>query len=223
MEKMMKMTDQGKAIRQENGGRRPEGKGAGYDKAAQGVNRPIYDYYAGKIKEKSAITQGFCLDVGANGGYLGLALARITNLDFTFLDISAEALEKAKQNIVHGGLGQRAKTLHADVHDIPLPDGSIQMVISRGSIPFWDDPVKALKEIYRVLAPGGEAWVICGRGTPEIQAAIEASGGEKSGDRGRWGPGNRPKRDYEAMLKQSGVSRSSFNRGDDGMWIRLWK
>jgi len=204
-----------------------------YDEAARGVNAPMYAYYGQKIKEKTGITKGVCLDVGSGGGYLGLALAKITDLDFIFLDISADALEKAKLHIVEEGLQKRAKTLLADVHSISLPDGSVNLVISRGSIPFWKDPEKALKEIYRVLAPGGQAYVGGGRGTPEIQAQIAAKGkelGMGSWDRPKGdkhpaggGPGRIPQRNYDEILKATGITNYAINKGDDGVWIQIWK
>ncbi len=204
-----------------------------YDEIAQTVNVPIYGYYAQKIKEKTGIVEGVCLDVGANGGYLGLALAKITNLDFIFLDISVEALERAKAHIAEGGLDERAKTLLADVHRIPLADGSVNLVISRGSIPFWEDPALALKEIYRVLAPGGMAYVGGGRGAPEMQTFIKeemtrlgitwAGGPRLDGNSGKNGPGLLPERDYDPILKSTGIPTYEAKRGDDGMWIQLWK
>ena len=42
-----------------------------YDKTARGINAPMYDYYAKKIKEKAGITRGVCIDAGSSGGYLG--------------------------------------------------------------------------------------------------------------------------------------------------------
>lgn len=194
-----------------------------YDEAARGISAPMYAYYAQKIKEKTGITRGVCLDVGSGGGYLGLALAKITDLDFIFLDISGNALEKAKAHIIEDGLQKRAKTLLADVHTIPLADGSVNLVISRGSIPFWKDPATALKEIYRVLAPGGKAYVGGGRGTPEIQAQIESK--RKALGMGLMGKGpkNVPPRDYDEILKNTGITKYSLNRGDDGMWIQIWK
>jgi len=204
-----------------------------YDETARGINASMYDYYAQKIKEKTGITKGVCLDVGSGGGYLGLSLARITDLDFIFLDISADVLEKAKLHIAEDGLQNRVKTLLADVHSIPLADGSMNLVISRGSIPFWKDPALGLKEIYRVLAPGGKAYVGGGRGTPELQAQIaekrKALGMESperwksDKERADRGPGKIPQRDYDEILKNTGITNYSVSKGDDGMWIQMWK
>ena len=193
-----------------------------YDQNARHLNGPMYDYYAAQIKDKTAITRGECVDVGSSGGYLGLALAKITDLSIIFLDISAEGLERAKANIVEDGFAQRAKTLVANVQDIPLPDNSVQLVISRGSIPFWADPAKGLREINRILAPCGQACVICGRGSPQVRAAIEAQrGGEEFKRMGP--PRNIPRHDYEQIIKDTGIDRISYNRSEDGFWIRIWK
>lgn len=204
-----------------------------YDAVARGVNAPMYDYYAKKIKEKTGITKGVCIDLGSGGGYLGLALAKITDLDFIFLDISAEMLEKAKIHIMEDGLQKRAKTLLADVHQILLPDASVNLAISRGSVPFWKDPVQAFKEIYRILAPGGMAYVGGGRGTPEIQRQMaeraKAMGlsdkypSDRPGDKKDGHRRNIPSRDYEEIMKNTGIAKYKVNRCDDGMWIQVWK
>ncbi len=198
-----------------------------YDEMARGVNAPIYDYYARRIKAKTGITKGVCLDAGSGGGYLGLALARITDLTFIFLDISQNALSKAKEHIVEDGLQKRARTLLADVHSIPLPDGSVDLVISRGSIHFWKDPGVALKEIYRILAPGGMTYIGGGKGTPEMQAQIRARlkemGREKEWFRG--GAGQRVQRDYDAILKATGIPNYEVITGGEapGFWIVIKK
>jgi len=202
-----------------------------YDESIKrAVNAPMYNYYAQKIKEKTGIIKGVCLDVGSGGGYLGLALVKITDLDFIFLDISPEAIEKVKANIVADGLQKRARTIVADVHKIPLPDGSVNLVISRGSIPFWKDPGTAFKEIYRVLAPGGKAYIGGGKGTPEIQAQIAAKRKELGmepqfklnldKDAKVKGPRKFPPRDYNEILKGTGITTYTANKGE---WILIWK
>lgn len=204
-----------------------------YDHSARGKNAPLYEYYAKKIKNETGVVFGRCLDAGCGGGYLGLALAGITNLCFTFLDISAEMLAKADAHIIEDGLKKRAQTLQADVHKIPLPDGCMDLVISRGSIPFWEDPGKALSEIYRLLAPHGKAFVGGGRGTPGMRKQFERNMkqeglGGPGGKRRRPGGPDDPwkimkRRDFDQILKDAGITRFSAPIEEDGRWIRLWK
>jgi SAM-dependent methyltransferase len=207
-----------------------------YDEVALEVNAPLYEYYARKIWERVAsggplTAKGVCLDIGSAGGYLGLALAKLTSLDFVFLDISAQMSRRAKSHTVEDGLEKRAHILVADVHDLPLPNGCVSLVVSRGSIPFWKEPALALEEIYRVLAPGGMACVGGGKGPPEIRARIETRMAQLGIDwswgpgerRGREGAGESPGRDYDAILKSTGIPSWEADRSEDGMWIWMWK
>ena len=56
---------------------------------------------------------------------------------------------------------------------IPFPDNSVDLVVSRGSIFFWDDPAKGLKEVYRVLRPGCKAMIGGGAGSGYPRWAAE--------------------------------------------------
>lgn len=203
-----------------------QGRLGNYDRTARTLHAPMYDYYAQKIKTVTGITEGVCLDVGSGGGYMGLALSKITDLDFIFLDISEAALKKAGKHIVEDGLQKRAETLLADVHAIPLEDGSVDLVISRGSIPFWKDPAQGLAEIYRVLKEGGRAFVGGGKGSPEIRALIDARRAELGmkpfANSGKT-HGDGMKRDYAALLLSRGITQFRIHQGDDGRWIELWK
>lgn len=202
---------------------------AKYDKIARSINAPIYAHYADKIKKQTGIYRGTCLDVGSGGGYLGLALSRITDLEFIFLDISPEMITKAGEHIIEDGLTDRAKTMLADVHSIPLADESVDLVISRGSKPFWKDPVAAIREIFRVIVPGGKTFIGGGRGTPEIRKQIAARM-EMMGITGFHGkngkghpPGRRANHDNEEIMKRTGITSYTIIRGDDGAWLSIWK
>jgi SAM-dependent methyltransferase len=206
---------------------------AEYDKTAREINAPLYRYYAQKILEKTGITRGVCLDAGCGGGYLGLALAKMTRFSFIFLDKSSEMLERAALHIIEDKLGRRAGTLLADVHSIPLDDQSVDLVISRGSMPFWEDPGTAFKQIHRILAPGGRAYMGGGRGSSEIreeiaarmkQAGKEMPGMKCCGDGSSRGPhGRRAHRDYGGFLETAGITNYAVNRGDDGVWVEMWR
>ena len=196
-----------------------------YNRVALSVNGPVYDFYARRILEKTGITAGSCLDVGCGGGYLGLALARITTLDFIFLDSSPEILAHAEKNIIDFGLTGRAVTLLGQVQTIPLAAGSVELVISRGSIPFWDELPAAFGEIRRVLKPGGRAYVGGGLGDPKTRAALQA---RMKRECPQWGerPCTIPRHDdnhYTGALEAAGIDSFTLTRNDEGMWIEIRK
>lgn len=192
-----------------------------YNRIALGINAPIYSYYAARILEKTGISSGSCLDVGCGGGYLGLALARITALDFVFLDMSQDMLRCAEENISAYGLTGRAVTQLGQVQAIPLSDASVDLVISRGSVPFWDELSTAFREINRVLKPGGSAYVGGGLGDPKTRDAIRERMEKEDPE---WLENRRtlPRHDnrhYYDALEAAGIDSYTLDRGDDGMWI----
>jgi len=144
-----------------------------YDQTAGKLFAPVYPVIAEQIINVTGKSHGKCLDIGTGPGYLGIAVAKLTNLEVCLFDISENALQLATKKIAGEGLAHRMGTLLGDVHNIPLGDSSIDLVISRGSFLFWKNKPKAFAEIYRILAPGGYAYVGGGFGTDELRAEIE--------------------------------------------------
>lgn len=192
-----------------------------YNRIALGINAPVYEYYADRILERTGIGSGICLDAGCGGGYLGLALARITALQFIFLDTSPEMLRCADENIAADGLKARAATLLGEVQRIPLPDSSVDLVISRGSVPFWDELATAFREIRRVLKPGGQAYVGGGLGDPKLREGVRARMEAEYPERQKRGNSipRHDNRHYSDALEAAGIDSFSLSRGDEGTWI----
>jgi SAM-dependent methyltransferase len=197
-----------------------------YDRIAREIFAPVYPVVAEQIRTRTGIVQGVCLDIGTGGGYLGIALAGLTDLDFYLMDKSPEMLEIAYMNTVVSGLQSRVRTVLGDVHQIPRDDGSIDLVISRGSLFFWEDKVKAFKEIYRVLTPGGKAYIGGGMGTGELFDKIKVEM-----DKRRHGFSLDPQGErfadhreaYRLALKQAGVASHKMTRNEEGLWIQIHK
>lgn len=143
-----------------------------YDEIAEEIFSPIYPVIVEQIIGKCHITTGTCLDIGCCGGHLGIAMAQATNLRMILMDQLEKALQLADARIILKGLQSGMRTLLGDVHQIPLPNDSIQLVISRGSVPFWQDKTLAYKEIYRVLSPGGAAYIGGGFGNEVLKDRI---------------------------------------------------
>lgn len=111
------------------------------------------------IKENIDSNCGVCVDVGSCDGDFGIEMAKVTDMSVYLLDKSADSLNVKAKKIESTGLKNRVKPLSGDVHNIPMKDQSVDLVVSRDSIWFWKDPIKAFKEIYRVLSPQGIAYV----------------------------------------------------------------
>ena len=152
------------------------------DRIAKTAFAPVYPVIAEQILDRCGISRGRCLDVGSGPGSLGIALARASDLAVTLLDSSPEMLAVAEGNIREAGLSGRLSLLRGDVHAIPLPAGSVDLVVSRGSVFFWEDLPRAFSEIYRVLAPGGKTYVGGGFGTAELRDAVLAAMAKENPD-----------------------------------------
>lgn len=197
-----------------------------YHAIATGPFAPLYPYYAGRILAKVGVSSGCCLDVGCGGGYLGLAVAEMSGLELYLLDQSEEMVAIARANVCARGLSSRVSVVQGMVQAIPLADESVDLVVSRGSIPFWDELPTAFREIFRVLRPGGHACVGGGMGTAEMRRTIFAEmrtrdPGWRSGEHSRIP--HHPEGCYEDALCKAGIVDFLVTRGETGNWVEFRK
>lgn len=196
-----------------------------YDEVSNEVFSPIYEIIAKQIKDKTQINSGICLDIGTGAGSLGIELAKITNLKMHLLDKSQDMLDIAEKNIVHSGMGNQLQTVLGDVHELPYRNDSIDLVISRGSLYFWEDQRKAFKEILRVLAPGGIAYVGGGFGTIEMKKKIDVKMQEidKHWRRNVTKKIEKTNINYKKLLKSIQISNFQMIKDEANMWIVISK
>lgn len=96
------------------------------------------------------------LDVGCGGG---AALAKLAiqypEACLAGCDISPLAVESAQKINEQAVAAGRMKLKLSGVPNLDYPDNSFDTVFSVESLYFWSDAVEGLKDILRVLAPGG--------------------------------------------------------------------
>jgi len=126
---------------------------------AAGRFAPLCPALARQIVEDYGVTGGVCVDVGGGCGSLALELAKITDLTIYVLDIDPVPVRLCSVLADEAGVRGRVRAIEGDAQDMPLRDGFADLVVSRGSIFFWPDPVAGLRECYRILKPGGVAFV----------------------------------------------------------------
>ena len=96
------------------------------------------------------------LDLGSGAGLDVLISARrVTPLGHAYgVDMTDEMLALANANKERSGTGN-ATFLKGTIENIPLPDASVDVVISNCVINLAEDKGAVIKEAYRVLKPGG--------------------------------------------------------------------
>ncbi len=96
------------------------------------------------------------LDLGSGGGIdVILSARRVGPTGYAYgLDMTDEMLELARRNADEAGIAN-VTFLKGLIEEIPLPDGSVDVVISNCVINLSTDKPSVLREIGRVLRPGG--------------------------------------------------------------------
>jgi arsenite methyltransferase len=96
------------------------------------------------------------LDLGSGGGIdVLLSARRVGPTGKAYgLDLTPEMLDLARHNQREAGINN-VEFLHGAIEDIPLPDASIDVIISNCVINLSVDKDRVLREAYRVLRPGG--------------------------------------------------------------------
>lgn len=96
------------------------------------------------------------LDLGSGGGIdVFLSARRVGPTGKVYgLDMTDEMLELARENQRKAGL-ENVEFLKGEIEDIPLPDATVDVVISNCVINLSADKDQVLYEAFRVLKPGG--------------------------------------------------------------------
>jgi predicted methyltransferase len=96
------------------------------------------------------------LDLGSGGGIdVLLSARRVSPGGVAYgLDMTDEMLALARENQRKAGVGN-VEFLKGEIEHIPLPDASVDVIISNCVINLSGDKDQVLREAFRVLAPGG--------------------------------------------------------------------
>ena len=142
------------------------------------------------------------LDLGAGGGAdVLISAGRVGPTGRAIgLDMTDEMLELATANAAAAG-AKNAEFVKGYIEDIPLPDASVDVVISNCVINLSADKPKVLREAARVLRPGGRVAVSDVIADPDMDAATRA-------DMAQWTgciAGALTRGEFEAALTAAGL------------------
>ena len=120
------------------------------------------------------------LDLGSGGGIdVLLSARRVGPTGKAFgLDMTEEMLHLARRNAAEAGV-RNVEFLHGHIEDIPLPAGSVDVVISNCVINLSVDKPAVFAAMQRVLRPGGRI------GVSDVVAGDHLSAADRA-ERGGW-------------------------------------
>lgn len=160
------------ALRVKSGGSSCCGATAASDSCCDPITSNLYDsLQAGQIPEEALLASLGCgnptalarlspgevvLDLGSGGGIdVLLSAKRVGPTGKAYgLDMTDEMLALANANKRKAG-ASNVEFLKGEIENIPLPDNSVDVVISNCVINLSSDKGRVLREAFRVLKPGG--------------------------------------------------------------------
>src|SRR5258708_19323749 len=160
------------ALRVQSGGSSCCGASAAIDGGCDPITSNLYDALeTGAIREEAVLASLGCgnptalaklnegetvLDLGSGGGIdVLLSARRVGSTGKAYgLDMTDEMLALARENQRKAGV-ENVEFLKGEIENIPLPENSVDVVISNCVINLSGDKDRGLREAFRVLKPGG--------------------------------------------------------------------
>jgi len=114
------------------------------------------------------------IDVGCGTGILSLSALEKGAASISCVDISTSMLEKCKEKIIEKGYGKDRTSFHeADAEKLPFDENTFDVVLFNMVLGMIPTQQETIKELARVLRPGGTL-AVSAHGPAHYREAIEA-------------------------------------------------
>lgn len=112
--------------------------------------------YKSTVKRSELTKNSSALDVGYGNGYLIKKLYKKYSCNLCGIDISDDMQKVALRKNRKAKANGKVNLTVGDCCNLPYPDGVFDAVVSVNTVYFWEDTLKGLREIFRVLKDGGK-------------------------------------------------------------------
>ncbi len=197
---------------------------AGFIDVAENTFKDIYPQIAKQIVERSGKNTGTVLEVGCGTAILSRNLCLLGNFCIFALDLEIEMI-----NTAYGFIKKENKQIIpvlGNVENMPFCSHTFDLVVSRGSMFFWDDKIKAFSEIYRVLKKNGVAYIGGGFGNKQLKQKIESIMLKKNPN---WQNDKKNRLNscspdkIKEIFKKANISNYKIINDDSGYWLYITK
>lgn len=98
------------------------------------------------------------LEVAPGPGYFAIELAKLGKYQITGLDISKTFVDIASRNARE--VGVEVEFRHGNASSMPFEERAFDLIVCRAAFKNFSEPVMAVREMLRVLRPGGKVLII---------------------------------------------------------------
>jgi SAM-dependent methyltransferase len=127
------------------------GRGEGMEQDHLPITLPV-------LEKMRLVATDNVLDVGCGAGWLSKRLAKLVPEGRVVgMDISDEMIRHARRASVDF---ENLLFVAGEVEEIPWEPNFFSHAISVESSYYWPDPATGIRELFRVLRPGGSAWIL---------------------------------------------------------------
>lgn len=140
--------------------------------SAKYKNNIVNNYFKDKLnwmfKQVPSLSGKKVLDIGCGPGELVRVIKTVyEDCDITGLDISPEMIKYAEMKSISLNL-YGIKYILGDSHSLPFQDNSFDYLFNTISFHHYENPEKAIKEMNRILKPGGTLYLLDSIKNPSI-------------------------------------------------------
>lgn len=180
----------------------------------------IYPCLVSQVMEVYARNEGTVLELGPFAGGISIELARnYPRFVITVADERREMLDCFEAQIRQARLENRITTHLSGLDKLDFPDKSFDLVVLRGAFFFLPAKPRLLGEIYRVLKPGGTAFVGGGYSKTAAPEAIDAIADESRVLNDRLGRQRLAIETLSDMVKKAGLASNTRIWEEGGVWL----
>ena len=139
------------------------------DLGIEGAQANYYDkisreHRIGEMKEQAREVTKYIkdgdsvLEIAPGAGYLSIELSKLGKYKITGMDISKDLVEICTRNAMEAGV--QIEFQQGNVSNMPFQSNVFNFIICVLAFKNFKEPLKALKEMHRVLKPGGIALIM---------------------------------------------------------------
>jgi|SRR5690242_18085474 len=147
----MTQPETGQTLREEFNRWAEAGRGEGMEQEHLPITLPV-------LEKMHLAPADNVLDVGCGAGWLSRRLAKLVSQGRVVgMDVSDEMIRRARRASLDS---ENLMFVTGEVAEIPWEPNFFSHAISVESSYYWPDPAAGIRELFRVIRPGGSAWIL---------------------------------------------------------------